>query len=871
MLTRTLILLSLLYLCIAQDPEITTEEEGVEPITAKFTDEQRNEITTGGESKEFQAEVNRLMEIIVNSLYKTRDIFLRELISNANDAIDKVRMLSLTDKELLGDNTEFEIKVQADRESGTLTILDTGIGMSANDLVANLGTIAHSGTAAFLDEALNAAAESGTDGTNLIGQFGVGFYSAFLVADEVTVISKANGDDQHIWSSTADGNYRIIKDPRGNTLGRGTAIILKLKDDALSFLESDLIESTIKRYSQFIQYPIYLYSTKTETEEVALDEDEAGDGDDDLTIGEEEDAEAAPKTKTIEHVISYWKRLNENKPIWSRRPSEIEDEEYVNFYKALTSDSSDPLDHTHFKAEGEDGDDDLTIGEEEDAEAAPKTKTIEHVISYWKRLNENKPIWSRRPSEIEDEEYVNFYKALTSDSSDPLDHTHFKAEGEIEFDSILYIPSSAPPGMYDQYYNSKSAMKLYVRRVLVADQFEDIVPRYLNFVKGLVDSNDLPLNVNREDLQKSKVMKLISRKLTRKVLDMLKKMAMADEPDEEDEDEEAGGDGAGDDEEEKHVPSADSNYSKFWKEFGKSIKLGLLEDQRNKKRLLDLLRFPTSKTRDVPISLAAYVARMQPGQKHIYYISGPSIDEVEASPFMERLRARNWEVLYFVDNLDEYLNLQDYDDFQFQAINKDGTEIDGQKMQDFLKEKEDQFEDLKTWLKDVYGSRVSKVVISSALAESPMAIGTAKYGYSAYMEKLTKSQAFGAGAGIKATKILQINYRHPVIIDLKNRIEDGEGEDNEQLKDMANLLLDVALIKSGFEIENEHQQPLADTVDRIVRTALKVPLEAQLEAEPEFAHEVDLDEEDEEGDEDEDEEDEEELEDESDEENKEEL
>lgn len=404
------------------------------------------------------------MEIIVNSLYKTRDIFLRELISNANDAIDKVRMLSLTDKELLGDNTEFEIKVQADRESGTLTILDTGIGMSANDLVANLGTIAHSGTAAFLDEALNAAAESGTDGTNLIGQFGVGFYSAFLVADEVTVISKANGDDQHIWSSTADGNYRIIKDPRGNTLGRGTAIILKLKDDALSFLESDLIESTIKRYSQFIQYPIYLYSTKTETEEVALDEEEAGDGDDDLTIGEEEDAEAAPKTKTIEHVISYWKRLNENKPIWSRRPSEIEDEEYVNFYKALTS-----------------------------------------------------------------------------DSSDPLDHTHFKAEGEIEFDSILYIPSSAPPGMYDQYYNSKSAMKLYVRRVLVADQFEDIVPRYLNFVKGLVDSNDLPLNVNREDLQKSKVMKLISRKLTRKVLDMLKKMAMADEPDEEDEDEEEGG------------------------------------------------------------------------------------------------------------------------------------------------------------------------------------------------------------------------------------------------------------------------------------------------------------------------------------------
>jgi len=281
----------------------------------------------------------------------------------------------------------------------------------------------------------------------------------------------------------------------------------------------------------------------------------------------------------------------------------------------------------------------------------------------------------------------------------------------------------------------------------------------------------------------------------------------------------------------------DSKYLKFWTRFGKSIKLGLLEDQRNKKRLLDLLRFPTSKSTQTPLSLAQYVARMQPGQKHIYYISGPSIEEVEASPFMERLRKRDWEVLYFIDNLDEYLNLQDYDDYQFQAINKDGTEFDGQRMQDFLKEKEEEFEDLKTWLKESYGNRISKVVVSSSLTESPMAIGTAKYGYSAYMEKLTKSQAFGAGQSIKATKILQINYRHPVIIDMKNRIDEGEGEDNEQLADLANLLLDVALIKSGFEIENEYQQPLVDRVDRIVRSGLKVPLDAALEAEPEFINE----------------------------------
>merc|ERR1719445_173725 len=327
-------------------------------------------------------------------------------------------------------------------------------------------------------------------------------------------------------------------------------------------------------------------------------------------------------------------------------------------------------------------------------------------------------------------------------------------------------------------------------------------------------------------------------------------MARKDEPDEDDEDDEESEDG-----EEKDVMqvNADSKYQRFWGQFGKSIKLGLLEDQRNKKRLMDLLRFPTSKSL-TPMSLAQYVSRMADGQKHIYYISGPSIDEVEASPFMERLRARDWEVLYFVDNLDEYLNLQDYDDFAFQAINKEGAELDGEKMKDFISGKDEDFEDLKVWLKEIYGNRVSKVQVSSSLADSPMAIGTAKYGYSAYMEKLTKSQAFGAGGGIKATKILQINYRHPVMIDMKNRIEEGEGEDNQQLEDLANLLLDVALIKSGFDIDNEDQQNMAQRVERIARNGLGVSLEAPLEEEPEYANEEDEDDEDEDDEEEEDEE-----------------
>merc|ERR1719445_779822 len=317
-------------------------------------------------------------------------------------------------------------------------------------------------------------------------------------------------------------------------------------------------------------------------------------------------------------------------------------------------------------------------------------------------------------------------------------------------------------------------------------------------------------------------------------------MARKDEPDEDDEDDEESEDG--EEARDKEIAS-DTDYQRFWGQFGKSIKLGLLEDQRNKKRLMDLLRFPTSKSL-TPMSLAQYVSRMADGQKHIYYISGPSVEEVEASPFMERLRAKDWEVLFFVDNLDEYLNLQDYDDYALQAINKEGAELDGEKMKDFIAGKDEDFEDLKVWLKETYGSRVSKVQVSSSLADSPMAIGTAKYGYSAYMEKLTKSQAFGAGGGIKATKILQINYRHPVMIDLKNRIEDGEGDDNSELEDLANLLLDVALIKSGFDIDNEYQQPLVDRVDRIARNGLKVPLDAALEEEPEFINEFEDEDED---------------------------
>jgi heat shock protein beta len=456
--------LAILAVVFAEDVEKIEEGkelEGFDP--AAFTADELTALEGGADTHEFQAEVSRLMEIIIHSLYTDRSIFMRELISNAGDALDKIRFKSLTDKEELGSKSDFDIRVKIDKESRTVTITDSGIGMTGDELRQNLGTVAKSGTAKFL-EAFAGGKDSG-DALNLIGQFGVGFYSAFLVADEVIVVSKSNDDPvQHVWRSAADGRFVVAEDPRGNTLGRGTAIILKMKEDADEFLKQHEIESLITKYSQFTQYPLLIWDKQVESEEVPIEKEETD-------VEEDED-----------------------------------DDE-------LTAEDDD---------------------DEEDDEA--ETKTVEKTIWSWKQLNENKPLWTRSKSDITEEEYQAFFKSFTKESSEAQAYTHFKAEGEIEFSSILFIPKTAPFGFYDNYYQSKSSLQLFVRRVLVADEMEDLVPRYLNFMKGLVDSNDLPLNVNREQLQKNKVMKVISKKLTRKSLDLIRKLSEEEEGTEEDED-----------------------------------------------------------------------------------------------------------------------------------------------------------------------------------------------------------------------------------------------------------------------------------------------------------------------------------------------
>jgi heat shock protein beta len=376
----------------------------------------------------FNADVSRLMDIIINSLYTKKEVFIRELISNASDALDKVRFITLQNPEFLGNTPQLEIMIDFDFEAKTVSFTDTGVGMTKAELIKNLGTVAKSGTTAFLESMGRG------DNLSLIGQFGVGFYSAFLVANKVVVASKSNDDEQHIWTSTADAKFFVTKDPRGDTLGRGTRVTLHLKDDAIEYVEQDKIKNLVKKYSEFIQYPIKLFVSK----EIRK------------TVDEEE-----PEEKPIDNE--------------ERDDAEIKDEEEE--------------------------------GTQESEPKEKKEKTVTEQVWEWEIINEVKAIWLRDKTSITEEEYSGFYKTITKDHEAPLAHSHFSAEGEIEFKSILFIPSQAPYDLFENYYGRSAALKLYVRRVLITEEFEELMPRYLNFIKGVVDSDDLPLNVSREQLQ----------------------------------------------------------------------------------------------------------------------------------------------------------------------------------------------------------------------------------------------------------------------------------------------------------------------------------------------------------------------------------
>ncbi|GAV56745.1 HSP90 domain-containing protein/HATPase_c_3 domain-containing protein [Cephalotus follicularis] len=685
----------------------------------------RRSIRSSGEKFEFQAEVSRLMDILINSLYSNKDIFLRELISNASDALDKIRFLSLTDKEVLGegDNAKLEIQIKLDKEKRILSIRDRGIGMTKEDLIKNLGTIAKSGTSAFVEKMQTSG------DLNLIGQFGVGFYSVYLVADYVEVISKHNDDKQYVWESKADGAFAISEDTWNEPIGRGTEIRLHLRDEAGEYLEENKLKELVKKYSEFINFPIYIWATKEVDVEVPAD-DESSD--------EEE-----------------------------------------------TSDSSS----------SEDEDKEAEEGEDEDAEQKPKTKTVKETTYEWELLNDVKAIWLRNPKEVTDEEYTKFYQSLAKDFGDekPLAWSHFTAEGDVEFKAILFVPPKAPHDLYESYYNNNKAnLKLYVRRVFISEEFDELLPKYLSFLKGLVDSDTLPLNVSREMLQQHSSLKTIKKKLIRKALDMIRKIVDED-PDESNEKDKTDVEKSSDSDEKR------GQYTKFWNEFGKSIKLGIIEDAANRNRLAKLLRFESTKSDGKLTSLDQYISRMKSGQKDILYITGTSKEQLEKSPFLERLVKKNYEVIFFTDPVDEYLMqyLMDYEDKKFQNVSKEGLKL-GKDSKD--KELKESFKELTKWWKgELASDNVADVKISNRLDNTPCVVVTSKFGWSANMERIMQSQTLSDAskqAYMRGKRVLEINPRHPIIKELREKVV--KDPEDENLKKTAQLIYQTALMESGF-------------------------------------------------------------------------
>jgi len=754
--------LGISLLGIGHAEEEKTDEKTEDKSVDGFSDADRAKMTDSSEKHEFQAEVSRLMDIIINSLYTDKNVFLRELISNSADALEKARFHSVQDESYLGDAKDLEVKIEHDPDQKTLSIIDTGVGMSKADLINNLGTVAKSGTTNFLE----AMAEGGD--ANLIGQFGVGFYSAFLVADKVTVTSKCNDDaTQHVWESSADASFTVVEDPRGNTLGRGSRVTLHLKEDAHDYLSEDKLKESAKKYSQFIQFPIYVKVKK----EVDADAEE----DDDDKEDEEEKDDVETK----------------------------DDDE-----------------------------------KEEEEKKAPTKKTVYE----WEQVNTQKAIWLRSKEDVTEEEYNEFYKSISKDYLDPLAYTHFNAEGEIEFKSILYLPKKAPFDMMDNYWTKKSEVKLFVRRVLVADKFDELLPRYLNFVRGVVDSDDLPLNVSREQLQQNKIMKVISKKLVRKILELMKKLAKEGDgdDDEEESDEEKSDDEKK--EEKKDKKDDESTWLKFWKEFNKNLKMGCYEDDSNRSKLSKLLLFITTKSDGKEISLDKYLDRMQESQESIYYMSGESLEVMSKAPSLQMFKKKDIEVLMLADHLDEpcIQKLADYEGKKFVSIQKADVKLEEteEEKKRFTKLK-DMYKPLTDWWKEKLtdltekgamkdaGVKVEKVELSKRLTDSPVVVVTSQFGYSAQQEKVMKAQSFQNKEQVgqmSGRKTLEINANHPVVADLLAKVK--ADKDDKAAIDSAQVLFQTALLESGYEIADP--SALVNRVYRLMSKELGVDPDAPI-------------------------------------------
>jgi len=614
----------------------------------------------------FETEVKHLLHLMIHSLYSNKEIFLRELISNASDAADKLRFEALSKDSLYEGDSELKIRLEYDKDKRTITIIDNGIGMTRAEVQEHIGTIAKSGTKQFFQALTGDQAKD----SELIGQFGVGFYSAFIVADKVTLTTRKAGADKSEgvrWESAGEGDYTLESVEKAQ---RGTEIVLHMKEAESEFLDGYRIRSIVRKFSDHISLPIVM------------------------------DKEVPPSM-------------------------------------------------------GEEGE------EEKPAEIVEET------------VNSASALWTKARQEISDEAYNEFYKHVGHDFQDPLTHVHSKVEGTNEYTLLLYVPARAPFDMWDR--DTKHGVKLYIRKVFITDDAEQLMPRYLRFIRGIIDANSLPLNVSREILQQSKQISTIKSGAVKKVLGMLEDLAKT-EPE---------------------------KYETFWSQFGAVIKEGPIEDHANKERVAKLLRFASTHadTDKQDVTLEAYVSRMKEGQDKIYYVTADSFSAAKNSPHLEIFRKKGIEVLLLSDRIDEWLvsNLDEFDGKHLQSVAKGDLDLgvlDAEEDKAAQEEVNKDFETVLKQIKDVLADKVSEVRLSHRLTESPACLVADVYGMSLNMERIMKDAGQGLGMGMGRKPIFELNPTHPLVVRMK------EEQDDSRFADLTHILFDQAILSEGGQLDD---------------------------------------------------------------------